>query len=438
MHVAGIVAENNPFHQGHQYLIRKIHETLGPDTPIVVIMSGAFVQRGEPALIDRASRTSAILQCGVDLVLELPFTFATGSADRFAKGAIFSLDSTGIVTDLFFGAEHESLSDLSEIASLDLESSKEFSAKLNELQKSGLSYAAAWEQATVEYLQNAGEQYSVLKDKINPILREPNNTLAIAYLRELKRISSSITPHLVCRTESYHEEELTEGKLPSATAIRKKIHSSYHRKRNGVFLQYLHEMRNFIPSPMLSEMLHRWEQDTCPMGPRILVENAMPILRAQSAACLSEIAHMGEPLANHLKNRITSMHFDPALSPEEAFIRHVHTKCFPNTRVMRALSSLVVGQTEEDLQLLEMPCYLRLLGFSERGRRALKIMRQSASLPILSRASDALHFQKNKAFERMNRLDLISHDWWTWHARHTFEEDYHFEVIQYKRNKIYR
>jgi len=438
MHVAGIIAEYNPFHQGHQYLIRKVRETLGPDTPIVVIMSGAFVQRGEPALIDRASRTSAILQCGVDVVLELPFTFATGSADRFAKGAIFSLDSTGIVTDLFFGAEHDSLSDLTEIAALDLESSKEFSVKLNELQKSGLSYAAAWEQATTEYLRNAGEQYSALKDKIDPILREPNNTLAIAYLRELKRISSSITPHLVRRSESYHESELTEGKLPSATAIRKKVHSSYRTKRHGTFLYSLHEMRNFIPTPMLSEMLYRWKHDTYPMGAQDLIENAMPILRAQSTACLSEIAHMGEPLANHLKNRINSMHFDPTLSPEEAFIQQVHTKCFPNTRVMRALSSLVVGQTEEDLLVLDMPCYLRLLGFSERGRNVLKIMRQSAALPILSRASDALHYQKNKFFDRMNRLDLISHDWWTWHARHTFEEDYHFEVIQYKRNKIYR
>ncbi len=438
MRIAGIVAEYNPFHRGHLYLMEQIRQELGPDTPIVVIMSGDFVQRGEPALVDRAARTAAVLQCGADLVLELPFTFATGSADRFAAGAIASLVSTGIVTDLFFGAEHDSLSDLSAIADLEPEKSPSFLEKLSTLQKDGASYASAWEQATIEFLQKSGEECTDMKEKLIPILREPNNTLAIAYLRELRRLSSSITPHLVHRVDSYHNEDLKTGTLPSATAIRKKILSSFYTSERGAFLASLSDMEPFVPVPMLAEMLQLWSSDTRPMDARLLIETAGPVLRAQSATALSGTAHMGEKLANHLKSRVSSMHFDPTLSSEDAFIKQVHTKCFPHARIMRAITSLVVGQTESDLQEMKSPLYLRLLGFSERGRTLLKSMRQSASLPILSRTSDALHHQKNKTFDRMNRLDLISHDWWTWHARRTFEEDYHFEVIQFKRNKIYR
>lgn len=438
MRIAGIVAEYNPFHRGHLYLMEQVRQELGPDTPIVVIMSGDFVQRGEPALVDRAARTSAVLQCGADLVLELPFTFATGSADRFAAGAIGSLVSTGIVTDLFFGAEHDSLSDLSAIAGMEPESSPSFLEKLSALQKDGASYASAWEQATIDFLQEAGEEYSDLKEKLIPILREPNNTLAIAYLRELRRQSASITPHLVHRVDHYHDDTLKNDSLPSATAIRKTVLSSFYTGDRGAFLASLSNLESFVPAPMLAEMLHLWSTNTRPMDARLLIEEAFPVLRAQSVSVLSQTAHMGEKLASHLKSRVSAMHFDPSIPFEDVFIQQVHTKCFPHARIMRAISSLVVGQTEEDLQKLESPLYLRLLGFSERGRLQLKNMRQSASLPILSRTSDALHHQKNKAFDRMNRLDLISHDWWTWHARRTFEEDYHFEVIQYKRNKIYR
>lgn len=439
MHVAGIVAEYNPFHNGHLRLIRKIREELGENTPVVVIMSGEFVQRGIPAITDRTSRTCALLSSGVDVVFELPFTFATGSADRFALGAIRSLIGSGAVTDLYFGAEHDSLSDLSFIAKTDFESDPAFLDKLEQFQKEGLSYAASWQAAAASILESSPEDLSpVSSSEFSEILREPNNILAISYLRELDRSGSSIVPHLIHREDSYHNEVLKEGAFPSATAIRKTILEKYSGSNKGDFICSLGDLLPYVPSAMLSEMLHLWNGNTIPMGENDLIRYVLPLLRSSSTEDLSGTAHMGAQLAGHLKTSARSLHYDPSRPVAESFRDAVATKCFSYTRILRALSSLAIGQKEEDLLRLDSPRYLRLLGFSEQGRLVLKTMRKDSALPILSRASDAFHHGKDPVFSRMDELDRLSHDWWTQQARGTFEEDFKREVIQYKRNRLYR
>lgn len=439
MHIAGIIAEYNPFHEGHLYLIRQIREELGADTPIVVIMSGAFVQRGEPAILDRNSRVSAVLSCGVDLVFELPFTFACASADRFARGGVQSLLASQVVTDLYFGAEHASLSDLQEIASLDFEHDPVFQSDLEKNLKEGLPYAAAWESAAISSLASTkANQLSVDSDTFASIVREPNNLLAIAYLRELEASGSTITPHLVERNGRYHDDALSADVLPSATAIRSAVLAKYGKVSHGDWVQSLGELSSHLPAPMLAEMLHQWNKDTRPLGEEELLASAWPLLRAVSAEDLAKYAYMGSGLAAYLSNTIRKLHYDPNRSLAELFRSEVSTRCFSYTRIMRAISSLVIGQKEADLLELSTPMYLRLLGFSERGRSVLKEMRQHAALPILSRASDAFHHGKNPILARMDELDRISHDYWTLQARGTWEEDFHQDVIQYKRNRIYR
>ncbi|MBR5425722.1 MAG: nucleotidyltransferase family protein [Clostridiales bacterium] len=438
MRVAGIVAEYNPFHQGHLRLISKVREELGENTPIVVIMSGEFVQRGIPALVDRTSRTCALLSSGVDVVFELPFTFATGSADRFALGAIRSLSASGAVTDLFFGAEHDSLSDLSFIAKTDFESDPAFSEKLDQCQKDGLSYAASWQAAAEAALAASSDGASAISSDLPKILREPNNILAISYLRELDRSGSPIVPHLIVREDSYHEETLKEGAFPSATALRKTILENYSHSSKGDFIRSLGGLLPYVPSPMLAEMLYLWNGNTIPMGEQELISFALPLLRSTSVDDLARTAHMGAQLAGHLKTCVRTLHYDSTKQLSGTFREAASTKCFSYTRILRALSSLSVGQKEEDLARLDQPQYLRLLGFSEHGRSVLKSMREKSELPILSRASDAFHHGKNPVFARMDELDRLSHDWWTLQARQTFEEDFKREVIQYKRNRLYR
>ncbi|MBR5040827.1 MAG: nucleotidyltransferase family protein [Clostridiales bacterium] len=439
MRIAGIIAEYNPLHNGHLRLFQKIREELSDKTPIVVIMSGEFVQRGIPSIIDRESRVCALLCCGADLVFELPFTFATGSADRFAHGGVQSLLQSGVITDLYFGAEHPSLSDLSLIAEKDFESDPVFSEKLEQFQKDGLPYAAAWQEAANAVIEGLPEgSFPLTSEEFGSIIRQPNNILAISYLRELHRSGSNVVPHLVCREGSYHEEELSENEFPSATAIRKTILERYNDLEKGDFIRSLGDLLPYVPSEMLAEMLHLWNQDTIPMGEKHLLSHCLPILRSCSSEQLSSTAHMGPQLAGHLKSSVRSMHYDPKQDLPETFRKAVETKCFSYTRILRSLSSLSVGQTQEDLQKLTDPKYLRLLGFSEKGRGVLKSMRESSALPILSRASDAKHFGKDPEFARMNELDRLSHDLWTTIARGTFEEDFKREVIQFKRNKLYR
>lgn len=446
MHVAGIVAEYNPFHTGHLYLLNKVRKELGEDTAIVVIMSGDFVQRGIPAISDRSSRTCALLSSGADLVLELPFTFATGSADRFARGSILSFSKSTVVTDLFFGAEHDSLEDLKYIASLDPEADPEseagvvFHSKLEELQKEGQPYAAAWQEAFTSYLEaRAGSEASRLSSEdLSAILKGPNNILAIAYLRELNRCGSDITPHLVHRENAYHEEGLKEGNFPSATALRKAILERYDTLTKPEFIRSLSDLLPFIPDAMLAEMLCQWNKGTRPMGEKDLIEAALPLLRAGSSEKLAGTAHMGSQLPGYLKGAVRNLHYDEKEPVTVHFRKNVETRCFAYTRILRALSSLIIGQTAEDLDNLTEPKYLRLLGFSENGRSVLKAMRGQSELPILSRASDAFHYAKDPAFARMDELDRISHDFWTSRARGTFEEDFKREVIQFKRGKLYR
>ncbi|MBP5493384.1 MAG: nucleotidyltransferase family protein [Clostridiales bacterium] len=436
MGIAGIIAEYDPLHEGHLHLIRKVKEEMGEATPVVVIMSGDFVQRGEPALLNRASRVAAVLQCGADVVFELPFTFATGSADRFALGAVRSLSQSGAVTDLFFGCEHESLSDLEAIASIDFEEDPLFTSTLQDAQKEGQPYAAAWEMAACAVLSE--KKSSLSPEILSSIVRRPNNTLAISYLREIRRCGSSITPHLVKREGDYHGGELNLGTFPSATALRLFVLSAFSSYTHEEFIGKLSELQGFVPVAQLAEMLSQWNNHTRPMGPLDLIRSVFPILKSRTADDLSSTAYMGQGLASHLKNSIRSLHYQEGKPIDEIFMDQVDTKCFSNTRIMRALTSLAIGQTEADLKNLDTPKYLRLLGFSEAGRTVLKTMRQDSSLPILSRASDAFHHGKDPAFARMDELDRLSHDWWTLQARSTWEEDFRFEVIQYKRKKIYR
>ena len=199
MKTAGIIAEYNPFHRGHQYQIDALRARTRADF-IVVAMSGDFVQRGEPAVFDKYTRTRMALSCGADLVLELPVAFATSSAEDFAACGVALLDKLGAVDILCFG---------SELGELEPE---EFKSRLRELLKRGLSYPAARYAALSDH--------GVLK---NP-LSSPNNILAVEYLKALKRRKSAIAPVTIRREgQGYHELEAPERCLPSASAIRKLI-----------------------------------------------------------------------------------------------------------------------------------------------------------------------------------------------------------------------
>ena len=212
MKITGIVAEYNPFHNGHAYQIKKAREVTGCDYCIAVI-SGDFVQRGEVAVFSKYLRTKMALLCGADLVLEIPSIFAVSSAEDFAAGAVALLDQLGVVTHLCFGSEMGESERFMETAAILADEPDSFSTKLKE----GLSEGLSWPQARVRALEAEG-----ISDLGN-FLETPNNLLGVEYCKALIRQKSPIQPITILRKgNGYHSQDLT-GELASASAIRREI-----------------------------------------------------------------------------------------------------------------------------------------------------------------------------------------------------------------------
>ena len=209
--VLGIVAEYNPFHNGHLYHLEKSKKDTGSDYSIAVI-SGNFTQRGSTSLVDKWEKTQMAISNGVDLVIELPTIYATSSAENFADGAIKILDSLKIVDYVSFGAETPNLSALDHLSEILYYEPKEYKALLSIELGKGLSFPKARENALMMYLND--------QKNIRSILNSPNNILAIEYLKSLKKLKSKINPYIIGRFESDYNSKSYTNNIASSTAIR--------------------------------------------------------------------------------------------------------------------------------------------------------------------------------------------------------------------------
>ena len=215
MIVNGIVAEYNPFHNGHKYQLEESRRLTGADYT-VIILSGNFVQRGTPALINKHLRTEMALKNGADLVIELPAIYATSSAEFFAMGAVSLLDQLKVVTNLCFGSECGDISLLNRIATILVQEPDDFSAKLKQLLCQGYSYPSARSEALMHYMPSLADS--------NNIFRSPNNILGIEYLKALLRRKSPIAPVTVRRIGAdYHDPLPDSTGYCSALAIRQSV-----------------------------------------------------------------------------------------------------------------------------------------------------------------------------------------------------------------------
>ena len=213
MKVVGIIAEYNPFHNGHKYQIDRIRKETNADY-IIIAMSGNFLQRGVPALCDKQSRAKMALSCGADLVIEIPTLWATASAEYFARGGVSLLASTGVVTHICFGAESDDLDSLLEISSILKEEPDIYRDVLSNSIRSGNTFPIARKNALIAALPH------IPTEKLDELLDNPNNILALEYL---KAMPNHIQPILIPRKGAgYHDTEI-DTELPSATAIRKAI-----------------------------------------------------------------------------------------------------------------------------------------------------------------------------------------------------------------------
>lgn len=209
MKVCGIVCEYNPFHNGHKYQIDYIKQNLGFDA-VVGIMSGNYTQRGDVAVYDKSVRALAAVQSGMDLVLELPAVHSMQSAEIFAFNSIYILHSLGLIDSIAFGAEHSEIIEIQKTASLLYTEPKEFKMILKSELQSGKPF----------FLARKNAVYRILGNSYANIISEPNNILAIEYIKALYKLNSNIEPILIKRYESEHNDTVIHGEIASASAIR--------------------------------------------------------------------------------------------------------------------------------------------------------------------------------------------------------------------------
>lgn len=384
MVVTGIIAEYNPFHNGHLYHLTEARRRTGADY-IIVVMSGDFVQRGEPAILLKEERTSMALNAGADIVLELPICFSTASAELFAKGGVSLLHDLGCVDFLCFGSESDNLEGLKQTASMLVKETFSFSESLKKNLKNGLPYALAMEQA--------------LSCEENSFLSTPNNLLGIEYIKSLIRLNSSIQPILIKREgAAYRDNMLCETSFSSASAIRKEIIS------NGVTDKLVKEVPNFVFNQFQNQYKRSFPIVSNDFSSQLNYARLMyGIYDTQSYRDYSDISR-------ELSDRMEKKRFYGASFEE--MIMSLKTKQYTYARISRSLLHLLLGITEK--QLLEwnvMPAkeefhhkYARILGFKKSATPLLSQIKKQGNITLITKASDMKELKENS----MLQLDIRS------------------------------
>ncbi len=357
MRVLGIVVEYNPLHDGHMYHLRSAIDLVKPDFTIAV-MSGNFVQRGEPAIVEKFARAEMALRAGVDVVFELPTIYAIQDASGFSTGAIGTLNATNVVDDLVFGSESNNIQNIEKIASLIFEESEGFKNALKENLKAGLSFPNARRLAVSKMIDEKSEE-----------MRYSNNILGIEYVVALKKLGSKIKPHTIKRIGSnYNDENMSP--IPSATAIRKAIFDG--KKLEG------------LPDFSL-EILQR--EFTNGKGP-VFFEDFFDLLRAK----IILLGREGLEKLYGFNEGISERFFEGACRAKDSstFLQIVKTKRFTFTRIKRRM---MYGIFEIDKEFVSRsnelgPQYLRLLGFRKNSRQILRSISDRSSVPLISNLSE--------------------------------------------------
>ncbi len=360
--VCGIIAEYNPFHNGHKYQLDLIKKEFDA---IVVVMSGSFTQRGDVAIIDKWSRAKSALISGADLVIELPCAYAMNTAERFAFGGVSILNSLGSVDSISFGSECGDINLLKNCAEMLLNETPEQAEKLQKLMKEGLPYASAREQ--------------VFSDIPGGILKGPNNILAIEYIKQLLVLNSSISPITHKREGGDYNSTNLEPALSSASAIRA---NADNPKIRNQMPQRAYEIYEKAPKHYLSEL------DTA----------ALYFIRSGGSLALKASFECVEGIENRIyeaSGKCRSI---------EEIADYCSTKRYTKAKIRRIILSSMIGI---DAQMCkEAPTYARVLGATKAGTAILSEIKKKSSLNIITKTAD--YKEDNKMFEK----DIFATDIW--------------------------
>lgn len=355
MNIAGITAEYNPFHTGHAYQISALKAQLGPDTSVVAVMSGSWVQQGRPAVTDKWTRARMALNGGADLILELPTVWAAASAESFARGAVELLCRCGVIDTLCFGSETGELAPL--LAAAECLDSPDYPEQLRKALEGGASFAAARQAAVEALIGPAGAA-----------LASPNNNLGVEYLRALRSLHSNIKPVTIRREGAAHNSlDRTGEGFRSATQLRQ------HLARGE-----WETVRPYVPAGNLDVF------QSAPLAdPRLGERAVLACLRKMTAEDWAKLpdAGAGEGLPQRLERA------GRQCRSLDDFFTLAKTRRYAMARLRRMALWAFLGLTAADVPA--EPPYLRVLGFNARGREVLKRMKTTAQLPILTKPAHA-------------------------------------------------
>lgn len=366
MQATGIIAEYNPFHNGHLYHIQETKRLT--QQPVIVVMSGSFMQRGEPAVLSKWQRASCAVQGGADLVLELPCVFTLRSAEFFAKGAVQLLAATGCVNTLACGTEHPQ-SDFKAAASLAC--SAEAQARLRELLQNGLSYAQAWEKIL----------------GANTAFRSPNNILALEYTKALLQTSADIQPLYLQRTDEGYNSTTIGNSIASASAIRRAMADGNESWQQAV-PDYTHAA--LAAGSYNAQLL--W----------LLLKYRLRLLTPQQ---LAERCEASEGLENLLSKAADCASLQSALAA-------CSSKRYTASRIRRLLLQILLDKQKTVWQQ-QAPAYMRVLAFNNIGRQLLHRMKTSAQLPIINNLGKNALCNDSVAYRTQLSAEVTATDLWS-------------------------
>ncbi len=366
MNILGVVVEYNPFHNGHKYHIEQSKKVCNSNK-VIAVMSGNYVQRGEPAIMSKYSRTKIALENGVDLVLELPTIYSTSSAELFSHSAMSILHKTNIIDSVCFGSEIGNIEKLQAVADILTNEPDEFKSFLKDELSKGVSFPKARELALKTYNPNLAD-----------VLSSPNNILGVEYLKSLNKLESNITPYTITRTlANYHDTTIEQGNsIASATSIRKIILEE-PTNFNAIYQCVPIETYNLINDYNQSKLYTNMENIF------IFLKFKLSHLKLDE---LNNIYDVTEGLGELLLNKIQIS------TSYSNLIQNLKSKRYTQTKIQRMLLHLLLNITKEDIDLYKtinyIP-YIRVLGFRKDCSMLLSELIEKSSVPVVTNIKNA-------------------------------------------------
>ena len=381
MNALGLIVEYNPFHNGHFYHLAESKKETDADV-VIAVMSGNFLQRGEPALVSKWERTKMALHCGIDLVIELPYAFSTQKANTFANGAVSILEALKCQS-LCFGSELGEISSFIDANEFLLKSKQQYDELIKRQIKTGVSYPTA--------LTNAFHELTNGKEILD--LSLPNNILGFHYVKAIREQQAQMKPFTIKRTSAgYHDQNFVSPTIASATSIRKSIFSN-----EGDITKYVPNTTFQILNEYKLDkgLLHNWEQYF-----HLLKYSIMTMTKED----LLTIYEVEEGLENRIKKNI--LH---AQSFQD-FMKRIKTKRYTWTRLQRLCTHILTKTTKQQMSFMndsQTVPYIRLLGMSSKGQKYLHSIKKQIELPIISKLATFRHPVLELDIKAANTYNMI-------------------------------